>query len=238
MPATKTLPQVATLDPAELLRGDWAEDALAIVVPGGADLPYCKARPPRPGSPGAFLAPSGIARQPPCAAASAADALSPRRHAGPQRRRVRPHPPFRRGRRRLPRAFLSLAKPTPARHPSCQHLSLFPQPAARPLSKHDEYPSRVNDTTRDSAPGPTSRAAYANSSGATRRSRRAAPAATRPRTRPHPPAPPWAAQVSRCPLACPRTGGGSAGAGVFPGGCGGGRAPWLPLLVPGAEAAR
>lgn len=34
--------QVASLDAAELLAGGWQEGCLALVMPGGADLPYCK----------------------------------------------------------------------------------------------------------------------------------------------------------------------------------------------------
>lgn len=35
-------PQVATLDTAQLLAGGWQQGCLLLVMPGGADLPYCK----------------------------------------------------------------------------------------------------------------------------------------------------------------------------------------------------
>jgi hypothetical protein len=34
--------QVASLDTADLLEGGWREGCLLLVMPGGADLPYCK----------------------------------------------------------------------------------------------------------------------------------------------------------------------------------------------------
>ena len=34
--------QVASLDTAELLAGGWQDGCLLLVMPGGADLPYCK----------------------------------------------------------------------------------------------------------------------------------------------------------------------------------------------------
>jgi hypothetical protein len=34
--------QVASLDTTELLEGGWREGCLLLVMPGGADLPYCK----------------------------------------------------------------------------------------------------------------------------------------------------------------------------------------------------
>ena len=34
--------QVASLDTAELLEGGWREGCLLLVMPGGADLPYCR----------------------------------------------------------------------------------------------------------------------------------------------------------------------------------------------------
>lgn len=34
--------QVCTLTAAELLDGAWTEQAVLLVMPGGADLPYCK----------------------------------------------------------------------------------------------------------------------------------------------------------------------------------------------------
>ena len=40
-PASR-LPQVASLDTAELLAGGWQDGCLLLVMPGGADLPYCK----------------------------------------------------------------------------------------------------------------------------------------------------------------------------------------------------
>jgi biotin--protein ligase len=33
---------VASLDAAALLAGGWQQQALLLVMPGGADLPYCK----------------------------------------------------------------------------------------------------------------------------------------------------------------------------------------------------
>ena len=36
------LVQVASLDTAELLAGGWQDGCLLLVLPGGADLPYCK----------------------------------------------------------------------------------------------------------------------------------------------------------------------------------------------------
>jgi hypothetical protein len=36
-----TLPQVSTLTAAELLDGSWTSEAALLVMPGGADLPYC-----------------------------------------------------------------------------------------------------------------------------------------------------------------------------------------------------
>ena len=41
MPHT-TLTQVDSLDTSELLEGGWREGCLLLVMPGGADLPYCK----------------------------------------------------------------------------------------------------------------------------------------------------------------------------------------------------
>jgi biotin--protein ligase len=35
------LRQVSTLTAAELLDGSWASEAALLVMPGGADLPYC-----------------------------------------------------------------------------------------------------------------------------------------------------------------------------------------------------
>ncbi len=35
------LSQVGQLGPKELLQGSWQEGCLMLVMPGGADLPYC-----------------------------------------------------------------------------------------------------------------------------------------------------------------------------------------------------
>ena len=34
--------QVLTVGPEEVAAGDWREDCLLLVMPGGADLPYCR----------------------------------------------------------------------------------------------------------------------------------------------------------------------------------------------------
>jgi hypothetical protein len=36
------LTQVDTISTAELLEGSWTQDTVLLVMPGGADLPYCK----------------------------------------------------------------------------------------------------------------------------------------------------------------------------------------------------
>lgn len=41
-PACPACMQVAQMGPEELLAGDWRSSCLMLVMPGGADLPYCR----------------------------------------------------------------------------------------------------------------------------------------------------------------------------------------------------